>query len=175
MTTSTPLSAGGGWARMALFALVVLVPVAALGYVYYDFKATGGIRETDQGVKVVDLKAMSDFPFDQENGTIDDVPPLYRGLDGQKVVLEGEMFTTTSASGRVDRFDLVYSIADCCYGNAPQVQHFVDARPADGGTVKFYRGTQVRVSGTLNVDVRRDGGRVTSVYQLAVDEVEPLG
>jgi hypothetical protein len=158
--------------KLALFALVVLLPVAALAWVYYDFKSTGGIRQGVDGYKIVDLKAMSDFPFDNQAGTLEDVPEIYRGLDGQKVELVGEMWTGSTAASRVTDFSLVYSIADCCYTDEPQVQHFVDARVIGEDPVKFYR-SPVRVRGTLHVDVQTRGGRVTSVYQLDVENVEP--
>lgn len=161
--------------RIVLFALIILVPVAALGYVYWDFQRSGGIQQLPDGYKLVDLKAMSTFVFDQENGTIEDIPEMWRNLDGQKVVLEGEMYSDRSAAGHVEEFDLVYSIANCCYSGAPQAQHFVKSRPADGGTLKFYRGTPVRARGTLHVDVQKTDGRVTSVYQFDVEELEPIG
>ena len=170
-----PVGNGGAIARIALFAMIVLVPVAALGYVYWDFQRSGGIKEMADGTKLVDLKAMSTFSFDQENGTVEDVPEKFRALDGEKVLLEGEMVSTTSAAGRVGQFDLVYSISDCCYSGAPQVQHFVKSIPADGGTVPFYRGTPVQVRGTLRVDVQKSDGKVQSVYQLSVDDVQPVG
>ena len=166
---------GGGGLRIALFALIVLAPVAVLGYVYYDFQRTGGIQEMADGYKLVDLRAMSTFPMDQRDGTIDDVPPIYRALDGEKVVLEGEMYSDRSAASQVREFDLVYSIADCCYGSEPQIQHFVRSQAADGGVIDFYRGVPVQVRGTLRVDVEKSGGRVTGVYHLAVEDVQPLG
>ena len=166
---------GGAIARIALFAMIVLVPVAALGYVYWDFQRSGGIKELADGTKLVDLKAMSTFSFDQENGTVEDVPEKFRALDGEKVLLEGEMVSTTSAAGRVAEFDLVYSISDCCYSGAPQVQHFIKSTLAEGGTVPFYRGTPVQVRGTLRVDVQKSDGKVQSVYQLSVDDVQPIG
>ena len=171
---SAPAASGGAGLRILLFALIVLVPVVALGYVYWDFQRSGGIKELPDGYKLVDLKAMSTFEFDQENGTIDQVPEIYRNLDGQKVVLEGEMYTTTSAAGHVREFDLVYSIANCCYGGAPKVQHFIKSRAADGGTLKFYR-APVRARGTLHVDVKKADGKVQSIYEFDVESVEPIG
>ncbi len=168
-----PTGDGGAALRIILFALIVMVPVGALGYVYWDFQRSGGIKELPDGYKLVDLKAMSTFEFDQENGQLEDVPEVYRNLDGQKVVLEGEMYSTTSAAGQVGEFDLVYSISNCCYGGAPKVQHFIKSRAADGGMLKFYR-APVRARGTLHVNVKKADGKVQSIYEFDVESVEPI-
>ncbi|MEL7239285.1 MAG: hypothetical protein AAGK78_10515, partial [Planctomycetota bacterium] len=78
-------AAGGPNLRVIIFALVVLVPVALLGYVYWQATVSGGVRELPDGYKSVDLRQMVSFPFDDRTGTTDDVPELYRSLDGQKV------------------------------------------------------------------------------------------
>ncbi len=172
-TSDTAPVSGGSIARVALLVLIVLVPLGALGYIYWDFQRTGGIQALPDGYKLVDLKAMTTFDFDQQNGTAAQIPDRWRALDGEKVVLEGEMFTSRSATGTVDSFDLVYSIANCCYGSEPQVQHFVKSE-AIGDPVKFYR-VPVRAKGTLRVDVQKSEGRVASVFHLDVEDVEPLG
>ncbi len=163
---------GGLSGRAILFALVLLVPVVALGYVFYDVSTTGGIKQLPNGYKFVELQAMSTFSFDQKDGTVDDVPERYRELDGQKVVLEGEMYSDGVVGGDIQSFDLVYSIADCCLVAEPQVQHFVKAETI-AGPVRLRQG-QVRVSGTLKVDVTRDDGGITGVYHLAVEDVESI-
>src|SRR5918993_240852 len=117
--------------RMIGFALVVLLLVGYPMYVYVDSAVSGGIKEAGDGYKAVELQAMSSFLFDQNKGTIDDVPAKWRELDGQKVILEGKM-------------------------------------------VDYYYGL-VRVRGTLHVDVKRDAGKVVSVYQFDVEDVEPVG
>ncbi len=168
-----PPAATGGALKAVLFALVVLCPVVALGYVFLDVSRTGGIKQLPDGTTVVDLQSMSSFSFDQLDGTINDVPEKYRELDGKRVALEGEMYVANSSAGEVEKFDLVYSIADCCYSGKPQVQHFVRSQTKPGQPVTKHKG-EVLAYGTLRVEVTREGDEITGVYHLAVDDVEPL-
>src|SRR4030095_7303818 len=94
-------------------------------WVMVEQQVTGGIKQADGGYKDVNLKAMSTFTFDQVNGRLEDVPTKWRELDGQKVILKGEMYNTLGTEQNVDTFVLVYSIAKCCVTSTPQVQHFV--------------------------------------------------
>ena len=159
--------------------LIAFVAIAALlvGYPVYILvreQVSGGVRDAGGGYSEVNLKALSTFLFDQANGTIDDVPQKWRDLDGKKVVLEGEMWDALGAGREVQSFQLVYSIAKCCVTSAPQIQHFVQATPMKGARVENYSG-QVRVKGILHVNVQKAEGRVSSVYQLDVEDVEPAG
>jgi hypothetical protein len=161
--------------RLIAFVLVIGALVGYPVYIYLEQTLTGGIKNAGGGFKEVNLKAMSNFPFDNSNGKLEDVPDKWRNLDGQKVILEGEMWSPYMAGNRVHNFQLVYSIAKCCFNGPPQIQHFVQARAVPGASIGYYNGP-VRVKGTLHVDVRRDeeAGKVTSVYQLDVEELEPV-
>jgi hypothetical protein len=158
--------------RMIIFTGVLLLLLGTPVYIYIDSAIHGGIERTSDGIKV-DLKAMSVFPFDQVNGTIDDIPRKWRDLDGQKIIATGEMWQPMSAAQYVDSFDLVYSIAKCCFSGPPQVQHFVHAKAAPGAHLEYYSGL-VKVKGTLHVKVERDAGKVSSVYSMDVESVEPM-
>lgn len=158
--------------RMIVFAAVMLLLIGYPTYNYLDVALTGGVKDLGNGYKQVDLKAMSTFPFDQQSGTINDVPPQWRALDGQKVVLYGEMWNDVSAADQLETFELVYSIAKCCLSGPPQIQHFIHSKVIDGGKAQYHPG-QVKVTGTLNVEVMRADGQIISVYQLYVDSVEP--
>ena len=156
-------------AFIAFIALLVGYPV----YVMLDMQLTGGVKAAAGGYTEVDLKAMSTFTFDQANGTINDIPQKWRDLDGKKVILHGEMWQPTGAGPTVDGFELVYSIAKCCFSGPPQIQHFVHATAEKGAKLGYYEGTVV-VKGTLHVNVKKETGRVTSVYQLDVESVNPV-
>jgi hypothetical protein len=157
--------------RVGLLALVVLGALGAIVYTFVDAAVHQGIKDVGGGYKEVDLKAMSVFPFDQVNGTINDVPIKWRQMDGQKVICYGEMWQPQSASRYVESFDLVYSIAKCCFSGPPQVQHFVKSSAAPGAQLEYIEGL-VRVKGTLHVKVRRDADKVTQVYAIDVDSIE---
>jgi hypothetical protein len=158
--------------RLIIFAAVVLGLVGYPLYLYLESEITGGVRNVGGGYKEVDLKALSSFAFDQEHGTNNDVPRKWRDLNGQKVILFGEIWAPNSASPDLTDFELCYSIAKCCFSGPPQVQHFVKSRPAKG-TVPYYSGL-VKVKGTLYVDVKSGPGKVASVYQMDVEGVEPV-
>ena len=102
--------------RMLVFFGVLAVMVGYPVYIYIDSVMHEGIKDVGGGYKEVDLKAMSVFPFDQVNGTVDDIPIKWRQLDGTKVIANGEMWQPQSAARYVDGFDLVYSITKCCFG-----------------------------------------------------------
>jgi hypothetical protein len=160
--------------RMVAFGLIVAALLGFPIYWYLSVALTGGIRERGDGWKEVDLMAMVTFPFDQKFGTIDDVPPKYRALDGQKVILTGEMVPMNSAAPDINSFSLVYSVAKCCYNTEPQVQHFIHSTVINGKEVPYYAGL-VKVYGTLHVNVKKAEGKVDSVFQFDVENVEPLG
>jgi hypothetical protein len=160
-------------ARMLIFGLVMLLPI---GYIVYDFLEeviTGGIKDIGNGYKLVDLKAMSNFPLDQVAGTQQDVPQKWRDLDGKKVVLYGEMWEPmTAGDSNVAAFDLCYSITKCCFNGPPQVEHFVRSHVVPGKALSYYPNL-VKVTGMLHVHLMQDAGRVSSVYQLDVVNIEP--
>jgi hypothetical protein len=157
--------------RMILVAVVVLV---LIGYPVYQFvSASFNHGVEDRGdMKVVDLKALGNFPFDESNSTIKDVPPVYRDLDGKRVALDGFMYAGNSAGDTVDAFQFVYNITKCCFNGPPKVQERVFARSKD--PVPYY-GQMVRCVGTLHVGVKKnEAGQTSSVYELDVDKVEQL-
>ena len=154
---------------IGLIALLVGYPV----YVMIDMQVTGGVKRLSSGYMDVDLKAMSTFTFDQTNGRLEDIPQKWRDLDGKKVVVHGEMWEPNVAGDSVQDFQLVYSIAKCCFSGPPQIQHFVHAKAKDGAQFGYYQGT-VEVKGILHVNVKKEAGAVTSVYQLDVEDVQPV-
>ena len=159
--------------RMVVFAAIVLALVSFPAYWYLSVALTGGIRDAGNGYKEVDLMSMVTFPFDQKYGRLEDVPEKYRNLNGQKVILTGEMVPMESAAPEINAFSLVYSVAKCCYNTEPQVQHFIHST-VKGKQVPYYGGL-VKVYGTLHVNVKKAEGKVDSVFQFDVENVEPLG
>jgi hypothetical protein len=164
--------------RMIVFVMVAMSLVAYPVYVYLDSMLSGGIKTVADGYKAVDLKAMSMFEFDPQSSTIDDVPRKWRELDGQKVILYGEQYQPFSAANRigVDGFDLCYSIAKCCVGGPPKVQHFVHSKLLPGHTADYFYGNLVKATGILHVKVTQDPGTnyVNGIYYMDVQSVEPV-
>lgn len=160
--------------RIIIFATLLLALIGYPAYIYLDNRLSGGVKDLGNGLVLVDLKSMSTFPFDQNAGRIDDVPQKWRELNGKKIVLEGEMWSKNAAGPELTEFQLCYSIAQCCFSGPPQVQHFVDCVMRDGGAVPYLSGL-VRVVGTLQVNVQYDKetGKVLTVYQMVVDDLQP--
>jgi hypothetical protein len=156
--------------RMIVFIAVIGFLVGYPVYVLIDAQVSHGIKNVAGGYKQVNLKAMGNFVFDAQNGSVNDVPPQYRGLDGQKVVLVGEMFSRQSFS-EANRFELVYSIQKCCFGGPPKVQERVFCIVPNNGTVEIMGG-QTRVTGTLHVKPKKDGDTINELYTLDVHKVE---
>jgi hypothetical protein len=158
--------------RMLFFIGLIAVLIGYPVYVLIEAQVTGGIRDAGGGYKEVNLKAMSSFEFDQVNGQKKDIPQQWRDLDGQKVIMRGEMWSPTGAGNTVDGFQLCYSIAKCCFNGPPLVQHFVDSHALPGKTLEYYSGL-VEVKGILHVNVEKDAGKVSKIYQLDVESIEP--
>jgi hypothetical protein len=99
---------------------------------------------------VVDLKGMGNFPLDPVRDTEAMIPKDVRELNGKKVKFDGEMFAPNAARNRVEEFQLVYSIVECCMGGPPKVQERVFAYVPPTKQVPNYSGRQVTVVCTWN-------------------------
>lgn len=157
--------------RLLVLAGLLLAPIAWMTYTYISLTVSQGIEQVGE-YKKVDLKAMGNFSFDDRGGTVEDVPEVYRALDGQKVLLIGQMYSDFTAAPTVDRFQLVYSIQNCCFNGPPLVQERVFAHVPEGRRVPVYGGLAA-VYGTLHVRPIRESGRVVSLYDMDVERVEP--
>lgn len=157
--------------RLIVFLLVVLAPVGWFVYTFAKLSMSSGIEQVGE-FKQVDLKSMGNFLFDDKIGTEKDVPQVYRALDGQKVLLKGQMYTDMSAEPAVESFQLVYSIQNCCFSGPPKVQERVFASAPPGKRVPFFDGL-VRVYGTLHVRAIKQNGKVVSLYDMDVERIGP--
>jgi hypothetical protein len=167
---------GPNWSFITRVGLVVGVVMLLVGFALYESFVIiwkGGVLNKGDYYEV-DLKSMSNFDMDQLRGTTMDVPERYRSLDGKKVLLQGEVAPTNMSSGsKVDRFQLCYSVAKCCFSGPAKVQHFVDCRAPQGKLLPNYDGAgQIQVYGTLHVKVLNAGGKIQSVFQMDVERVQ---
>lgn len=156
---------------VGIFALLLGWPL----YLYLDESLSGGLKDRGSFYEV-NLKAMSDFRFDQDAGTIEDVPKKWRDLNNKTILIEGEIapggFDSLRARGQ---FDLVYSVQNCCFSGPPQIQHFVKITvPANASFA--VEGGAVRVKGKLSVDVTRDPetGKINGVYRVLAENVSSV-
>jgi len=167
-TSFVPPAARGINLRVAVFSVLALALVGTPVFIVLRATLNHGIQSNGQ-VDVVDLKALGYFGIDASYGTIEDVPSYYRALDGHTVVLEGFMFTYESAA-KTSNFQLVYNIAKCCFGGPPLAQERVFCH-VPGGAVEL-TGAMVRVTGVMHVEIKKEAGKLSSVYTLDVEKVE---
>jgi hypothetical protein len=153
--------------RLIVFLAIVAAPF--VGFLYAFVNYNGGIQRTHDGL-LVDLKALGNFEFDQNDGTIASVPPKFRELDGKKVVLEGFMYSRLSAVG-TGNFEFVYNVQKCCFNGPPLVQERVFVKVPEGKNLDWYS-DMCRLIGTLHVQVVKEHGIVIQVYTLDPDRTE---
>jgi hypothetical protein len=153
---------------VAVFSLLVGYPVFAL----VRQTLNHGIERTASGYKV-DLKSLGNFEFNDQTGSLKDIPQTYRDLDGKEVALEGYMYSD-SASPRVNAFQFVYNVSKCCFGGPPLVQERVFAIAPGSGLPQI--GDEFRIIGKLHVGLEKDKmtGKITSIYTMVVEKAEPL-
>ena len=173
-----PLSQRINWSMAVRVGVVVALVCALVGYalkVTYESVIQGGVVSAGDHYRV-ELKQLSNFEMDQSLGTVADVPERFRNLDGKKVVLEGEVAPGgISAGDTVKRFSLCYSVAKCCFGGPPKIQHFV-ACAANGRPMPNYDSAgPVRVYGTLHIKVlKSDADKIDSIFQMDVEHIERI-
>jgi hypothetical protein len=166
------------WSMLIRIGVVGCIVLGLVGYalkVTYESVIQGGVVSAGDHFKV-ELKQMSNFEMDQTMGGVADVPERYRQLDGKKVILEGEVAPAGTFSGdTVKQFSLCYSVAKCCYGGPPKVQHFVACKAANGKPMPNFEGAgMIRVYGTLHVKAIKGEGKIESVFQMDVERIEPV-
>jgi hypothetical protein len=170
-----PMSGSRINVRLIVMLAVVATPFLYFAYVIARDMMTGGVIDRGSYAEV-DLKSMGNFYFDATKDSVDSVPERFRRLDGKRVLLEGEMFAPNEAADDVRAFELVYNIAECCFGGPPKVQERVFVRVPAGkqGVPNYqYRGI-VRVIGTLHVKAKKGvDGAVVALYEMDVESVEP--
>lgn len=156
--------------RMIVVAGVFLFLIGYPVYMYVDATLNQGVKRMGD-VAQVDLKALGNFPFDEMNGTINDVPKQYRELDGKRVVLQGYPYTTKYAGEEAPEFEFVYNVANCCFGGPPKVQERVFARAKPGKTAPLYNMQFAQLEGTLHVRVEKEEGHAKSLFTLDIDRI----
>jgi hypothetical protein len=166
------------WGTVARVSVVGCLVLALVGYalkVTYESVIQGGVVNRGDYFDV-ELKAMSNFEMDQQKGTLADVPQRFRDLNGKKVLLIGEVAPLGNTAGdKAKEFQLCYSVAKCCFGGPPKVQHFVLCRSRDGKPMPNYLGVpQIKIFGTLHINPVHEGDAISSLFQMDIERIEPM-
>ncbi|HEY1683409.1 MAG TPA: hypothetical protein VGG19_01485 [Tepidisphaeraceae bacterium] len=83
----------------------------------------------------ISMKNLGGFPFNQQDGTINDVPQSFRNLDGKRLNLVGVLWAPQSTTPQLSRFEITYAIPRGSWHLPPQIQQFVQCKPALGRTI----------------------------------------
>jgi len=123
--------------------------------------------------KSIDLQTIGAFPFDEEHGTLQEIPEAVRMLDGRRVSIEGFMIPMDETDA-VREFAIVPALPSGGRdGRPPRVTECVVAEMPAGKTTP-YSWNRIRVDGTFHVSVKTDDGFVVSVFAMDVDRVTVL-
>jgi hypothetical protein len=142
-----------------------------VGFLIYKIVTSQHGFETQGQVYQVDLKQLGEFQFDDLTGTINDIPPRFRDLDGRQIALEGFIFPLTAESNKIRDFQFVYNVQS---HSPPRVQQRVFCHVVDGTIDAFT--DEVRITGTFHIPLNKDKdtGKIVTVYTMDVNRVEQL-
>lgn len=107
------------------------------------------------------------FPFDEDHGTLLDIPVSIRRLNGRRVTIEGEMIPITQG----DRF--VRFVLEAQFIADPPIKQYVVVSVPDESPIGYIP-NRIHVDGVLTVAVNKDDGYIVSIFSLAADSVYPV-
>lgn len=101
----------------------------------------------------------------------DIIPAAVKGYDGKAVTVRGYVLALRLKKGLVQDFLLLRDQGTCCFGDTPQINHFIRVTLKGQG---FKPGTitPVEVSGVLRVGETYVQGYLTGIYSLEADKVK---
>ena len=119
-------------------------------------------------VLTMTIREMGNFEFDPT--ATKDIPADVKALDGATVQLRGFMIPLNQAEDITD-FALVPTLANCCFGQPPGVQHTITCKTEKGRAVQ-YTVDEIQVTGKLAVRMKRDQDYTYSVFEMTVSSVK---
>ena len=148
--------------RLAGFVLVALLIACVCRLSRADWHTTSS--------RPIDFSKLAGFNFASGHGSLADIPPPLRQLDGQRIKVEGFIIPMDQAAD-ITEFALVQSLSPPdCFGPGPPAQQVIIAQTNPGKALR-YEPDQLKVAGTLHVRVARDSGYIVNVYEMTVDSV----
>ena len=123
----------------------------------------------------VDFARMSDFPLDQRDGTVGDIPASCRALDGKRVTMSGLLAVTIDTTDPSHPSALLTTYAHLRNEHEPpRVQWVLSAHANAEMLNELSNRALLTVKGTLHVVPKYDSnGLLTSVFTIDVDQIEP--
>jgi|HubBroStandDraft_1064217.scaffolds.fasta_scaffold173220_2 hypothetical protein len=119
----------------------------------------------------LDLKALTS-PFDEKNGTLDEIPKSLRDLNGRRVSVEGFMIPMDQ-SDSISQFAVVPEIANLEFGVGmpPGILQTVVVTYPKGKSTSYIP-DRIRVDGVLTVGIEKDQGFIVDVLKMTPDSVQ---
>lgn len=100
----------------------------------------------------------------------DSIPEQVRKLDGKWIEISGFMWSNNETQ-YLDRYILIQSLWGCCFGKAPDMNHFIDVSMEPGKITAFYP-DPVKIIGKFSVGEEKDNeGNVLSIYRIQASMV----
>jgi uncharacterized protein len=115
-------------------------------------------------VLTMTIKELGNFDFDPQADA--DIPADVKLMEGAHVKLNGFMIPLTQAI-KVDKFALVPSLAGCCYGAPPGVQHIITCTTPPDKAMDYVL-DELEVEGIVHVRVKREDGYTSSIFEMDV-------
>jgi hypothetical protein len=97
------------------------------------------------------------------------IPEDIKKLDGKRVEIAGFIYSNRM-DNQLTQFILVQSLWGCCFGKAPDMNHFVDITMESGKASAYYP-DPVKIQGKLSVSEHRENGYLMSLYRLEAASV----
>jgi hypothetical protein len=119
-------------------------------------------------VLTLGIRELGNFEFDPT--ATKDIPADVKALDGATVRLRGFMIPLNQAEDITD-FALVPTLANCCFGQPPGVQHTITCKTEKGRAVQ-YTVDEISVTGKLAVKMKRDQDYTYSIFEMTVSSVK---
>ena len=152
--------------RVPIFCCVVVAAVIA--------SAVWWKERSPFGSGPIDVAELGKFDLDQANGVDADIPRPIRELNGRRITLLGEMWQPMLKEGTdadVEAFDLA-KLDHSSSWQSLRVQDFVLCRVPPERKIAYYPNA-VQVTGTLQVGIQKDNGRIFTAFTMDVDSVQP--
>lgn len=134
----------------------------AAGFIELGFDTLGGFPYEITNVPSADGGRELTKPMNE-------IPPDIKKWNGKKIAITGFVMPMRMKEGRIIDFLLVRDQASCCFGGAPQINHWIRVKVKGEGIDADYE-PQV-VSGTLRVGEKYEKGYLTGIYEIDADTV----
>lgn len=122
--------------------------------------------------KVLDIaiKELGNFDYDPDDPDRK-IPADVVQLNGSKIRLRGFMMPFQQ-TGDMERFLLVPSLTECCFGQPPSVQHTVVVTASKEKAVRYYS-DEITVEGELGVKETTEEEYVVSLFEVSTTKIIP--